>query len=328
MGEVKIDSLEEYYRYKYIIENIKDIIWEMDSNLIFTFISPTSKDMVGYEADEMVGRCMLDFLTNESKNRISEQWKQKILSRVSGDSKEAVLLDVQFICKDGRKMWVEVSAKPVYSDEKFQGYIGTTRDISEKKLFENQLGKYIKELKTANVRLEEMATFDMLTGAYNRRRFEQYIKSSVDIKLKYKSDFSIIMFDIDYFKQINDICGHNNGDKILKDISAIVKNTLRDTDKLFRWGGDEFIILLPGTSLKDAYKVAEKVRSSIESNDFGTQYNRVTVSLGVGEYKKGDSIDQYVSSVDKALLMAKSNGRNRVECRKQNSPEAIKSIEG
>jgi diguanylate cyclase (GGDEF)-like protein/PAS domain S-box-containing protein len=314
MSKITDDNLKEYYRYKYIVENIKDIIWEMDSNLIFTFISPTSKDMVGYEADEMVGRCMLDFLSNESKNRISEQWKQKILSRVSGDSKEAVLLDVQFICKDGRKMWVEVSAKPVFIDEEFRGYIGTTRDISEKKLFENKLGKYIKELRTANVRLEELATFDMLTGAYNRRKFEQYIKSSVDIKEKYKCDFSIIMFDIDYFKQINDICGHNNGDKILQDISTIVKNTLRDTDKLFRWGGDEFIILLPGTTLKDAYKVAEKVRSSIESNNFGMQCNKVTVSFGVGEYKNGDTIDQYVSNVDKALFMAKSNGRNRVEC--------------
>ena len=314
MNEIMSDSLEQYYRYKFIIENIKDIIWEMNPSMIFTFVSPTSKDMAGYEAFEMVGKSILDFLTPESKERIAEQWKQKVQSRASGDSKETILYDAHFICKDGSLIWVEVSAKPVFMENSFIGYIGTTRDISEKKAYENQLGKYIEELKATNGKLEELATFDMLTGAYNRRKFEHFIRSSVDIKEKYECAFSIIMFDIDNFKQINDLCGHNKGDRILQEITSIVKHTLRDTDKLFRWGGDEFIVLLPATTLKDAYKVAEKVRESIEAYDFGAQYNRVTVSLGVGEYKKGDSTDQYVSCVDNALLKAKFHGRNRTEC--------------
>lgn len=314
MDENMSDYLEQYYRYKYIIENIKDIIWEMDTNLIFTFVSPTSKDMTGYGPDEIVGRCILDFLTDESRVCISEQWKQKSRFRAAGDPSKVILYDVQFVCKDKSIIWFEVSIKPVFKEQVFFGYIGTARDISEKKAYENELRKYIEELKAANVKLEELATFDMLTGAYNRRRFEEYIKFSVDIKEKYECVFSIIMFDIDYFKQVNDLCGHNKGDQILQKISAIVKYTLRDTDKLFRWGGDEFIILLPGTTLKDAYKVAEKVRKSIEAYDFGTKCNKVTVSLGVGEYNKGDSIDQYVSCVDNSLLKAKANGRNRVEC--------------
>jgi diguanylate cyclase (GGDEF)-like protein len=121
------------------------------------------------------------------------------------------------------------------------------------------------------------------------------------------------MFDIDNFKQINDLYGHNKGDQILLEISTIVKHILNDSDKLFRWGVDEFIILLPGKNSKDAYKFAEKVRESIESSDFEIQNIKATVSLGVDEYKIGDSIDQFVSHVDNALLKAKSNGRNRAE---------------
>ena len=307
------DNLEQYYRYKYIIENIDDIIWEMNANLIFTFVSPTAKEMAGYEADELVGRCILDFLSEESKGYVLDQCKQKAQSRVPGDSREIVLHDVQFICKDRKIIWGEVSAKPVFNQKSFIGYIGTTRDISEKKVYENELRKYNEELESANRKLEEIATYDMLTEAYNRRRFEYYIKLSVDIKERYGSPFSIIMFDIDNFKQINDLYGHNKGDQILREVSAIVKYALRETDKLFRWGGDEFIILLPEIATKNAYKVAEKVRESIESKKFEIQYNLVTVSLGVGEYKIGDSIDQFVSRVDDALLKAKSNGRNKVE---------------
>lgn len=313
MDENTCRDMELLYRYKYMIENIRDIVWETDINLVFTFVSPTVKEMTGFEVEELTGRCILDFLSSSSREEISGQWKQKVRERAMEHSEDAVFLDAEFVCKDERAIWIEVSGKPVFRGKEFVGYIGTTRDISEKKTYEKRLGKYIRELKHVNTRLKEMATYDMLTGAYNRRKFEQYIRSSVDMKVKYNCTFSIIMFDIDYFKQINDRCGHNVGDQLLKEISSVVRNTLRETDKLFRWGGDEFIILLPGIALKDACKVAEKVRCSIEAYAFGAKPEKVTVSLGVGEYMLEDGIEQLVSSVDKAMLEAKAGGKNRVE---------------
>jgi diguanylate cyclase (GGDEF)-like protein len=153
----------------------------------------------------------------------------------------------------------------------------------------------------------------MLTGAYNRRKFDHYAKLSIDKQKRYGSPFSIIMFDVDNFKQINDNYGHNKGDQTLQEISAIVKNTLRNSDKLFRWGGEEFIILLPETSLENARIVAEKLRRSIESNPFNMRHGNVTVSLGVGEYKEDEGPDQLILRIDNALLNAKSNGRNKIE---------------
>ena len=173
-----------------------------------------------------------------------------------------MMYDLQFIRKDNGLIWVEVSVKPVFKRNKFLGYIGVTRDVTEKKVHENELKKYYNELEAANRELEKLATFDMLTGAYNRRRFEEYVEAAVDMKKMHGTPFSIIMFDIDCFKLINDVYGHNWGDRILQEVTEIVKASIRETDKLFRWGGDEFIILMPGKASKDAYKVAEKSQAS------------------------------------------------------------------
>jgi diguanylate cyclase (GGDEF)-like protein len=235
--------------------------------------------------------------------------------RVNGILRKPFLYEVQFINKNATATWFEVSAKPLFKEEQFIGYIGTSRDISEKKAHENEVRKYIEELEHTNRKLDKLATFDMLTGVYNRRKFEQDVVMAAEKKEKYGSPFSIIMFDIDGFKQVNDLNGHKMGDVILQEMASVVKRVLRETDKLFRWGGDEFVILLQETSLKNAYKAAEKVRKMIETYQFEIECSKLTISLGVGEFMQEDNIDQFLSYVDNALLKAKANGKNRVEFR-------------
>ncbi|HRU42164.1 MAG TPA: sensor domain-containing diguanylate cyclase [Candidatus Diapherotrites archaeon] len=312
MKEVTSDDYKQYIRFKYVVENIKDVIWELDTNLLFIYISPACKEVTGYDTSEMIGKRMTDFLVPESREFVLDQWKKNEQNRKSCDSSGIMMYDLQFIRKDNGLIWVEVSVKPVFKRNKFLGYIGVTRDVTEKKVHENELKKYYNELEAANRELEKLATFDILTGAYNRRRFEEYVESAVGMKEMHGSPFSIIMFDIDCFKLINDIYGHNWGDRILQEVSEIVKASIGQEDKLFRWGGDEFIILMPGKASENAYKVAERVRKSIEKNNFGIQHDKITISTGVGEYKTGESIDQFVSRVDDALLTAKSGGRNKV----------------
>lgn len=302
---------KEYMRYKYVIENLRDIIWEMNAQFIFTFVSASAKEISGFESKEIVGHCMLDFLTEESRNAVIQQFEIR-MSHPENINK-VMLYDVEFICKDGKTIWVEVSVKPIVVDNQLVRYIGVTRDISEKKAYENELKKYIEELTIANKKLDELATFDVLTGAYNRRKFEHYVGISIEHREAFQCPFSIIMYDIDFFKRINDNHGHKNGDRILQELTAVVKGLLENEDKIFRWGGEEFIILLPERSLEDAYQMAEKLRKAIAENDFHIENDSITVSMGVGEYCIGNNIDQLVSHVDDALLMAKSNGRNRVE---------------
>ncbi|MEL7656249.1 MAG: sensor domain-containing diguanylate cyclase [Bacillota bacterium] len=298
--------------YKNAFEYIQDIIWELDLNLAFTFVSPNSRMMTGYENTEMIGRCILDFLSPESKQNIINQWNATKQERFEGITKIS-MYDVEFICKDGRVIWYEVSVKPIIDEGKFTGYIGTSRDISEKKEHELEIKKYVQELEYSNKKLDELTTFDMLTGAYSRRKFEEFIAMPVEKREKEGIPFSLIMFDIDYFKQINDLYGHKTGDYILQEVSLNVRNNLRGSDKLFRWGGDEFVVLLQDTSLKDAYDLAEIIRMGIEVHKFGMENKDITISLGVGEFQAGENLDQFLSNVDKAMLKAKSDGRNRIE---------------
>ena len=306
------EILDELARYKYVMENIKDVIWEVDTQLVFTFLSPTIKAMTGHEVDEMLGKCIIRFLTPESQRYIQEQLSSNIFKNMNGERKSHILYDVEFICKHGDTIWCEVSVKPIYNNDEVIGYIGTTRDISEKKLYENRLKNILEEQQNKNELLENIVTFDMLTGAYNRRKFDYYITQEINNKVKYGYPFSIIMFDIDNFKKINDCYGHKKGDSVLQDMTAFIKNSIRSTDKLFRWGGDEFIILLPSTPLKDTYKIANKIRKTVMAFTFDVD-EKVTISLGVGEHILNETIDQIVNRVDNALLKAKYNGRNNVE---------------
>lgn len=301
----------QFNRYKYIIENIKDVIWEMNTDYVFTFVSPNVKKMTGYEVEEVVGRKIPDFLVKESRNYFFDQVNQHVNKRINGDAGEVVLHDVQFICKNGLVKWLQVSANPMFEEGIFAGYIGTTRDIMEKKEHERQLSKYVQELKIVNAELERMATTDILTGAYNRRKFEDDLDSIIKKKEKHDIQFSLIFFDIDNFKNINDLFGHKIGDLVLQRISKLVLENIRTTDRLFRWGGEEFIIILYGSNLENARNVAGKIRNIIENEDFGLE-TKITISLGVGEYIADESADQIVARIDKVLYQAKIQGRNRV----------------
>jgi diguanylate cyclase (GGDEF)-like protein/PAS domain S-box-containing protein len=311
MGNEQTLYSDEHNRYKYVIENIKDVIWEMDSEYVYTFISPNAKDLGGYEADEMIGRRMPEFLTKESQTYAEELSSLYKELRMGGMDQKIGLMVLQFLCKDKTVKWVEVSAKPIFKDGRFKGYIGTTRDITEKKEYERRLERYVHELRVINEKLEKTAAVDSLTGAYNRRKFDDELNFIITEREKHAMSFSLIFLDIDYFKKVNDLFGHKTGDSVLQDISELIRKNIRTTDTLFRWGGEEFMIILPETDLKNAIAIAEKIRSKIEGHSFGFTH-KITISLGVGEYKPDEDTDQILMRLDDALMKAKAEGRNRV----------------
>lgn len=303
--------LHQINRYKYIMDNVRDIIWEMDKDLAFTFVSPNCKDMAGYEVEEIVGHKLLDFLTEDSRVYMIDQVNQHISKRMNGDMEDIILHDVEFVCKNREVIWFEVSANLLFEDGGFIGYIGTSRDITEKKEYECQLSKYVQELEILNTELEKTSTIDTLTGAYNRRKFEDDLDSLIDKKDKDNIHFSIIFFDIDHFKKVNDSFGHKKGDLVLQHIAELVIENLKESDSLYRWGGEEFIIILNEEGLENAIKVAEKIRSIISNYNFGINME-ITISLGVTQCMAGENADQIISRLDDILYQAKLQGRNIV----------------
>ena len=174
------------------------------------------------------------------------------------------------------------------------------------------LTREIKKRKVLESELERLATMDKLTSIYNRYKLDISLDEQVEIAKRYERDLSIIFFDIDFFKDINDRYGHKVGDEVLKELTQFISNLLRKSDIFGRWGGEEFLIILPETSKKEATMLAEKLRNAIEHHDF-KHIERLTCSFGVTSFKKGDTSEKIISRVDKKLYSAKQSGRNRVE---------------
>ena len=146
----------------------------------------------------------------------------------------------------------------------------------------------------------------------NRRSYEDVIEVEVERSKRYNHPLSLILFDIDYFKNINDEYGHKVGDKVLKDLTRVVVESTRKSDSVFRIGGEEFAIISPGTNAEGAFNLAEKVRKNVENYRFDT-LNKVTLSLGVAEFYKDITKNELYQRADKSLYLSKNKGRNRTE---------------
>lgn len=173
------------------------------------------------------------------------------------------------------------------------------------------LGKY-KRLDFANKQyFIELSKIDPLTNIYNRQKFNESLRNEIDLARRYKNTFSLIMFDIDHFKAINDKNGHIFGDKVLINIANLIKESIREVDVFARWGGEEFIILLPQTDCSKASSLAERLRYLVYKEHLKNNLN-LTCSFGVTSFSIGDDEDLIMNRVDMALYKAKNDGRNMV----------------
>ena len=188
--------------------------------------------------------------------------------------------------------------------------IGTiAKDIEQ--LTEHELYDRNIELKTINKKLELISTTDSLTKLSNRHKMNSELKKEWERATRYGNNFSLIMFDIDWFKRINDTYGNQAGDSTLNEIEKKKKNTLRSTDIAGRWGGEEFLVLCPGTSLSGAKELAIKLCSTIDNFQF-TVGVTITISAGLCEFDGHKSIEDMIKEADRKLYEAKRQGRNTV----------------
>lgn len=168
-----------------------------------------------------------------------------------------------------------------------------------------------KELQKNYEEIKRLSTIDPLTQIYNRLKFMQMLNYEIDKFRKHHISFSLIMFDIDHFKNVNDTYGHDIGDDVLIKLSAIVSKLTRDSDTFARWGGEEFMILLPNASIEDAAIRAEEIRVAIETYSFN-EVKQITCSFGVTSYLVDEKESTFTKRVDDALYDSKHKGRNRV----------------
>ncbi|HXH60486.1 MAG TPA: diguanylate cyclase, partial [Fimbriimonadaceae bacterium] len=237
------------------------------------------------------------------------------------------------VSQDGRVYTAILSAFPLYATSgEVTGVIAACSDISVRKDLERKIEIQMGEIKEANAqlaesrseleranaelidvnsRLEQLAAIDGLTGLWNRRRSYEILTFEISNVKTTGLPLSILMLDIDHFKKLNDTCGHLAGDAVLKMVAASIKSQIRDQDSVGRYGGEEFIVVLPGCDEDAAKSIAERVRARIASHPY--QGSDVTVSIGVSTcYDDAQEIEPFIGRADKALYAAKRRGRNCV----------------
>ncbi len=190
--------------------------------------------------------------------------------------------------------------------------------VIELKQAKENAEKLANELHLANARLHELAFRDALTGLYNHRFFQEALDKELDRSKRYQHEFSLVMFDIDHFKKVNDTYGHPIGDRVLAAVSRSAEQTARSSDVVARYGGEEFAVILPETDFKGAQVLAERLRGGIEQLQIEVDgvTIKATISVGFTSYRPGARIPEkgaIIGMADKALYIAKQSGRNRVQ---------------
>ncbi len=299
-----------------IIEYSQDTFYFKDIESRFLFISKAVALRLGFENPmELIGKTDFDLfdLRHAEEAYFDEQNIIKtgipIINKIEKE-----------IWKNGNIVWISSSKYPLKDREgKIIGTWGLSRDITAQKQVEEKLELLNLQMSEANKKLEMLSKLDSISNLYNNRNFYEEIQNYFKLYQRqnergHKSNFTVALLDIDNFKSINDTVGHLAGDCTIKHFAEVLKSAIRSTDKAFRYGGDEFVILLPDTDIFEAVVVAEKVRKRIYESPFMLNGNKisVTVSGGVASFEEAESINDLLEKADQRMYKSKSKGKNKI----------------
>ncbi len=295
-------------RVTLLLNSTAEAIYGIDLDGLCTFVNPACLAMLGYQsADELIGRNMHD-ITHQGGGGDEESSQECRIQSAFLQGVGTHVDDEVLWRKDGSSFPVEYWSYPIRKGEHITGAVVTFLDITER-LRDKQV-------------LEHLATHDSLTGVSNRKHFDTRLANELVRAKRYRHQLSLIMLDIDHFKRINDRYGHPNGDRVLQAFARVIEQSIRQHDCAGRYGGEEFIILLPETTLKDAIDFAERLRKGIEAlliDVEGGEPIGVTASFGVSCFPQpAQDAEQLLNQADQAMYQAKNSGRNAVRSAGQN----------
>jgi diguanylate cyclase (GGDEF)-like protein/PAS domain S-box-containing protein len=261
--------------------------------------------MIGISGEDMVGKTMEELFPPESAAKFTAD-DREVLAKG-----QVLKLDEEL---NGRS-YTTIKFPIVQGDKTLLA--GYTIDITERKQAEEALEAANAELKASLTREKQLAHTDMLTGVNNRRNLYEIAAHEFEIAIRYRQPLSMLMFDLDHFKIVNDTFGHTVGDQILIQVTQAACAELRSADSIGRYGGEEFVVLLPMTNAQQAFSLAERIRERVARIRMSTPTGDATVTLSIGivemmrETGRGESVDNMIRRADEAMYEAKQGGRNR-----------------
>ena len=301
--ESRLDMMEQ--KYSDLAENADDVICTGDLEGKFISMNKAAERISGYSSAEILGVPFSHFVAPEYRPLLNQMTALKLSGR------ESTVYEVELLTKDGRRIPMELNTRLMYANGKPVGVQGIARDIRIRKKLADQLKQRNKDLEKANATIRSLMNQDSLTKLPNRRSLKNALEKSISFSKRTKQPLSLVLCDLDHFKDINDNFGHAAGDQVLSAFGGLLGASCRKEDTPARYGGEEFVLLLPNTDLESALEISERVRARTESLRVPTGAN-VTASFGVTQFQPEDGPDSLLSRADAALYLAKEGGRNRV----------------
>lgn len=293
---------ESEQRYRLLANYANDVIWTTNLEGQLTYVSPAVFPMRGFTPEEAMGQPLEQAVCPGSRATMQEEFGNLFAEIKTGRWPPARYFEIEQPRKDGTTVWTEGTARVMY-DAAGQpvGLVGVTRDITERKRLQKEL--------------RQQAITDDLTGISNRRHFIGLAQGELKRAVRSNRPLALALIDIDHFKHINDTHGHMAGDQVLEVFTKICQKTIRETDLFARFGGDEFVVLLPETNREQAHEIVERVRLALAAAriDLGGQSAPITLSAGIASLANTrESLDALLVQADQALYKAKEKGRNLV----------------
>ena len=282
--------------------NLGHWYWNIKTNTVrFNLLKVTA---LGYDKLDIPEHVPYEFFTDKLHPDDYQNTMDAMLNHLQGKS-PVYEVEYRIKAKDGSYKWYYDRGKITKYDNKGKPLFlaGIVFDITKKK--EQQL-----ELECKNRYLAEMSCVDGLTNLRNHRNLMEQLEVEITIARKQNIPLSIVFFDVDNFKKVNDSKGHVFGDQTLIHITSLIKKNIRETDIAGRYGGEEFLVVLPNTNIETAINIAERVRQAIASFCFPDGL-KITISGGVSEFK-GECLTEFIRNADKKLYKAKLNGKNQI----------------
>lgn len=292
-----------------LLNEIPSPLFAKDGDAKFCFFNKAYEQFFNMKKSNLIGKTVLDLDYLPQKDR--EQYQKEDVDAISkGHVKH---YEATYVLENNEKHYGLYWSKGIKVKATGQkGLVGMIVDISIQKKLEEELKQKISDLEAANEEIRKLSNTDTLTDLPNRRNFFENLEKNISLFNRKGGNLSLIMADLDFFKKVNDTFGHDIGDNVLKSFANVLKQSCRWEDNIARIGGEEFFILLPQTSIDDAFIVAERIRKLTQKKIALPDGTHQTVSLGVVKYIAKEPIKAFIKQVDEALYRAKKNGRNCV----------------
>lgn len=294
----------EEQRFRNFVEHSADIIVLVNLDGLVTYINPAIEQALGYKAEERIGRRGFELVHPDDV----EFLLQSFTTLATQPDSPPIYGEMHLRHKNGTYRTLEAVGSNIVKDNVVEAIMINYRDITERKLAEEALQR-------SEQRYLELSILDDLTQVFNSRHFHAELEKEMERSARYGHPLSLLLLDLDYFKTFNDTYGHVEGDHVLSRLGQVIKRCLRDSDSAYRYGGEEFTIILPMTTKEDAVITAQRIQNEFGKEIFTPLPGKevfVTMSIGISQYTPKEEMKSFVHRVDQLMYRAKQNGRNQI----------------